>query len=141
MERPHLCPDETCNPLYCNYDRRNFDKGYSYFCWGKIKKEHVFVAGEVEHKNQFHQCIYTPLKGHIVFFITTDDAWTDFLGSCTVMDFEEELVCDECGPISRASSNLHAFPKEGTKLCSKCAVRLGKLTWHPEKKRYWYEST
>lgn len=133
--RPHLCPDETCIPIFCNYDRENFDKGYSYMCWGKMLKQHVFVAKEVKHENQFHQCIYTPLKGHIMFFITPDDAWVDFLGFAKVMDYADLLQCDECGPIHRSSEHLHHF-KDGPKLCSKCSVRLGKLTWHPKEKKY-----
>lgn len=133
--RPHLCPDISCEVVFCNYARENFDKGYSYFCWGKIKEPHVFVAKEVEHKNEFHQCIYTPLKGHIMFFITADDAWTDFLGSAKVMDVWEVLECDECGPISRSSNHLHIF-EDGSKLCCYCAVRTGKLKWYPKEKKY-----
>lgn len=131
-----MCPDQSCEPLFCNYSRETFDKGASYFCWGRIKEPHVFFAKETEHKNEYHQCIYTPIKGHIMFFITADDAWSDFLGSATVMDNWEPLKCDECGPISRKSGHLHIF-KDSSRLCSMCAVRLGKIKWHPEEKRYY----
>ena len=79
--RPHICPDETCEPLFSTYKRETFDKGESYLCWGRLKEPNTFLAKEVEHKNEYHRCIYTPLKGHIMFFMNIEDAWVDFEGT------------------------------------------------------------
>ncbi|MFQ6077172.1 MAG: hypothetical protein ACE5Z5_13750 [Candidatus Bathyarchaeia archaeon] len=134
--RPHLCPDESCEVLRTDYSREVFDKGASYTCFGKMRDPHIFVAKKTEHLNEYSFCYYTPLKGHVRFFINADDAWSDFLGFAAIMDHANPLSCDECGPINRSSNVLWHF-RDGSKLCSMCAVRLGKVRWHEKERRYY----
>ena len=134
--KPHLCPDKDCKRVWSNYSKDSFDRGASYTCWGKMTKPHLFIERETEHVNPYSYCVYTPLKGHIRFFVNSDDAWSDHIGSGAIMDDADQLVCDECGPMNRVGNTLHIFP-DGPKLCSKCSVRIGKLKWNEEEKRYW----
>lgn len=134
--RPHLCPDTNCKILHCTYDRKRFDEGASFICYGKILKPHIFLARTTEHVNEYSNCIYTPLKGLIRFFINRDDAWADFIGCGKVMDDATQLVCDECGPVSRRNTTVTTF-LDKSKLCNFCAVRLHKIEWHPDEKKYY----
>jgi hypothetical protein len=134
--RPHLCFDKDCKIIFNSYNKEYVEKGYSYFCFGKLKEPHKFTEKECVHVNDYCHCVYTPLKGVLRFFINEGDAWIYQLGMCGILNNAKPLVCDECGPVNRVSSTVIHFG-DGSKLCPECAVRLGKKAWHPEEKKYW----
>ena len=133
--RPAYCFDNTCTILWKNYDQEYHDKGYSYFCFGKLKTPHRFVEKECEHINNYCHCIYTPLKGALRFYISQDDAWIYQLGACHILNNAEPLFCDECGFIDRVANTV-IYYSNGDKLCPLCSLRLGKKKWDKETKKY-----
>ena len=133
--RPHLCLDNTCKIMWVSYDKKHHDKGWSYFCFGKLKEPHIFTEKECKHINEYCYCVYTPLKGVLRFFINENDAWIYQLGMCAIMSDSSPLICDECGLINRIGNTVIHFDDK-SKLCPLCALRLGKKTWDNEKKIY-----
>lgn len=77
--RPPLCPCPLyCTPL-CNQlegDRRlktgDLDEGYSGGCIGKSKSHSYVVNGQV-HENDLNCCIFSPIKGIILFRVCRKD--------------------------------------------------------------------
>ena len=136
--RPCLCFDKTCKILYNVYDEEYHNKGYSYFCFGKLKEPHVFMEKECKHINEYCYCVYTPLKGVLRFYINENDAWIYQLGMCAIMSDSSPLVCDECGNISRIGNTVICFDG-GVELCPLCAFRLGRTKWNSENKIYVYK--
>ena len=68
------------------------DNGGSYFCWGKLEKEHIYEAKETIHRNDYSMCICSPAKGIIRFFITANDVLIMKLGADTVLkDYRSSL--------------------------------------------------
>lgn len=135
--RPKTCFDPNCKILWSNYNKEAIEEGFSFDCFGKMQHPHLFTAEKCEHVNEYSHCIFTPLKGHIRFFINEDDAWAMYQGCARVMDDHSPWVCKECGPITRRGDTLIVFKKGEEEYCYRCAVRLGKITWHPEEKRYY----
>lgn len=134
-ERPRTCFDSKCKIMWCNYSAQHIEDGGSFQCFGKMEKPHMFTFEKTEHINEYSHCVFTPLKGHIRFFINENDAWTMFIGAGKVMDKQSPWVCKECGPTSRREGPLIVFEK-GEEYCYRCALRLGKITWDPNEKRY-----
>lgn len=133
--RPHLCFDDGCKILWASYDKEAVAKGWSYFCFGKLKEPHKFKEKECEHVNEYCYCAYTPLKGVLRFYINEGDAWIYQLGVCNILNDAKPLMCDECGFVNRIGSTVIHF-SDGKKLCPMCAVRLGYKKWDFEKKIY-----
>jgi len=112
-------------------------EGHSFSCFGKIKRPIKFIhgGGATEHLNDYSFCIYTPLKGIIRFFINADDAWADIIGLTKILDEVWPLKCKACGTSGRLGMRYTIIDKD--QYCVLCALRLGKIKWHPRSKRYY----
>ncbi len=120
-KRSHLCSDLSCKMIWTNYSRFEFDRGSSHLCFGILKKEHVFIEKQTEHKNNVSKCEYTPLKGMIKFFTVFDDLWLEVLGTMAVMDVLQPLHCDVCNKdIKRGLTGITVTGKNPKKRCAKC---------------------
>ena len=133
--RSKHCFDSECEILFNVYDEDSHNKGYSYFCFGKLKEPRIFTEKECEHINEYCHCVYTPLKGALRFYINKNDAWIYQLGVCQILNNAVLLYCDECGFIHRAETLLICH-NDGSKLCPLCSLRLGKKTWNDANKKY-----
>jgi len=120
IERPHWCFG-NCEVIFSRYSKEGFDKGASSFCYGKMAQEHKFIEKETEHINNFSHCLYTPLKGIIRFFLNEDDAYTEFLAVCAVLDKYKPHICKNCGPIPWRYGPIHVNTK-GEPFCGKCWI-------------------
>jgi len=135
LPRPKICPDKSCEVMFNDYLARNFKRGASFHCWGKMSKQIEFISGKTEHLNEYSHCVYTPLKGLIRFFVNADDAWTDIVGNSKLLDHAKPIKCKECGESSRLAARFLIFG-DGT-YCQLCAYRLNKIRYHGEERRYW----
>ncbi len=95
--RPKFCFDENCKVLLSTYDKDDFDKGISFFCFGKLKASHKFKEKETVHENNISHCYYTPLKGMIRFFMNTDDLWGEIQAKIRVLNKLLKFKCQVCG--------------------------------------------
>lgn len=100
-ERPPFCFDKSCQLLLSVYNKKSFDEGYSFFCFGKLAKTHVFKEREVLHENNISHCYYTPLKGMLRFFMNEDDLWGEAWAMIRVMNKLKEIKCGKCGGVVR----------------------------------------
>lgn len=83
MDRPDPCPEENCQCLdQTCYTKTIFKEGFSFFCVGKVIDEGriEFTEGNTLHDNQFHFCIWTPMKGWIKLLVNTHDLFLMQLG-------------------------------------------------------------
>jgi len=95
--RPPFCYDKDCHLIYTSYDPENFKRGFSFFCFGKLKKPHLFIEHEAKHLNDISHCYYTPLKGMIRFFVNIGDLWGEINAKLAVMNKLEPLGnCYKC---------------------------------------------
>lgn len=95
--RPIWCWDKSCKLIYTSFNLENFNKGYSCFCFGKLKKSHLFIEKEAKHKNELSHCYYTPLKGVVRFFVTIGDLWGEINAKLVVMNKLQPLgKCFKC---------------------------------------------
>lgn len=134
-KRPKLCPEKNCKPVWNKLDDEWWIKGGSGACVGILKDPVKFVYKEIVHVNDYCWCEFTPLKGVVKFMKNFDDAWGDFLMLTTIMDKLRPRYCKECGFISRKEDSIVYKLDEGD-YCQKCMVRLGKVEWLPDEKRY-----
>ncbi len=129
-ERPKLCPDDRCEPIFTDFDSAHFEKGYSFNCAGKLAEPHEFRWREITHRNTHSHCIYTPLKGMIRFLITPGDAWGYYVAMANLLKVAMPLQCSECGETDRIGQS---YQKIGHKsYCQRCCVRLGIWQWDGE---------
>ncbi len=98
--RPQFCFDETCKVLLSTYTQECFDKGESFFCFGKLKTSHKFKEKETTHENDTSHCYYTPLKGMLRFFMNTDDLWGEVQAKVRVLNKLVKVKCKICGELS-----------------------------------------
>ena len=133
-ERPELCPDNRCEPLFTDFDKGHFEKGYSFGCVGKLAEPHEFRWREITHRNTHSHCLYSPMKGLIRFLITPEDAWGDYVMMAQILKTAMPLQCDDCGETDRIGQSY--LKVGGKRYCNRCAVRLGILGWDGE--RYIY---
>lgn len=94
--RPPFCFDWSCRILVSTFDDDSFDKGHSFFCFGKLEKKQVFVDKETTHENDISHCYYTPLKGMIRFFMNTEDLWGEAQAKIRVLNKLVEVDCLKC---------------------------------------------
>jgi len=99
--RPPFCFDKSCQLLLSTYEEKSFDEGYSFFCFGKLKKPQVFKEKQALHENTLSYCYYTPLKGMIRFFMCEDDLWGEVWAMIRVMNKLKEIKCGKCGGVVR----------------------------------------
>jgi hypothetical protein len=97
ITRPKFCYDDECVVIYSTYREEDFRKGFSFFCFGRLKEPNVFKEKEVEHVNDLCHCYYTPLKGMIRFFVNTEDLWKEATSKLAVLNRLIEVKCDKCG--------------------------------------------
>jgi len=97
IKRPPFCFDKTNKVIYSTYDKEDFDKGWSFFCYGKLSKLHVFRERKVEHRNDMCHCYYTPLKGMIKFYINIEDILGETQAGIAVINRLSRPHCPECG--------------------------------------------
>lgn len=119
--RPIFCYDKNCKVIYSTFQQEHFDEGYSFFCYGKLKKPHLFIEREAKHFNQLSHCYYTPLKGMIRFFVTIGDLWGEINAKLVVMNKLQPLgKCYQCKKklYRRVESCVVLNCKR--KLCSQC---------------------
>lgn len=95
--RPPFCFDKTCQVLLSTYNEEDFDKGYSFFCFGKLKEGRTFKDKEAVHWNDISHCYYTPLKGMLRFFMNKDDLWGEAQAKLRVLNKLIEVKCPDCG--------------------------------------------
>lgn len=127
-ERPKLCPDSYCEPIFTTFDQEAFEKGYSFECVGKLAEPHEFKWRKVVHENSHSQCIYAPFKGVIRFLINPEDAWGTYVAMANLMKVARPRQCSECGETDRIGNS---YLKVGGKdYCMRCAVRLGIWQWN-----------
>jgi uncharacterized protein YwqG len=100
-ERPPFCFDKSCQLLLSVYDKKSFDEGYSFFCFGKLAKTQVFKEREILHENNISHCYYTPLKGMLRFFMNEDDLWGEAWAKVRVLNKLKEIKCGKCGGVVR----------------------------------------
>jgi len=111
IARPPFCYDKKCKVIYSTYKSEDFKDGYSFSCYGKLPKTHIFIEKKAKHINNFSCCIYTPLKGMIRFFMCEDDLWGEAQALIGVMNRIKKIKCPKCkGP----------SPKVITHTCFKC---------------------
>ncbi len=96
INRPIFCYDWSCKVLLSTFDEEDFDKGLSFFCFGKLEKTHFFTEKETTHTNDISHCYYTPLKGMIRFFMNTDDLWGESHAMIRVLNKLIEVDCLKC---------------------------------------------
>ena len=111
INRPPFCYDKECEVIYSTYKDEDFDKGFSFFCFGKLKEAHIFKEKKVEHVNDLSHCYYTPLKGMIRFFVNTEDLWKEATSKLAVLNKLVEVICEKCG------SKMY---KVATHVCFEC---------------------
>jgi len=119
--RPIFCYDKICEVIYSTFQQEHFDDGYSFFCYGKLKKPHLFIEKKAKHLNQLSHCYYTPLKGMIRFFVTIGDLWGEINAKLAVMNILQPLGrCFKCRRklYRRIESCVRISEKK--KLCSDC---------------------
>jgi ribosomal protein L37E len=97
ISRPPFCYDKECNVIYSTYKDEDFDKGFSFFCFGKLREAHIFKEKETEHINDLSHCYYTPLKGMIRFFVNAEDLWKEATSKLAVLNRLIEVKCERCG--------------------------------------------
>jgi ribosomal protein L37E len=97
LVRPRFCYDQGCNVIYSTWNEDNFAKGFSFFCFGKLKEVHTFREREILHENDLSHCYYTPLKGMIRFFCNTGDLWKEATSKLAVLNRLIDVRCDKCG--------------------------------------------
>ena len=96
ITRPFFCYDKKCKIFYSTYSKETFEKGFSFFCYGKLIKEHIFTEKEAVHKNNICHCYFTPLKGAIRYFMCEEDLWGEANALCYVMNKLINVKC-KCG--------------------------------------------
>lgn len=109
INRPPFCYDKNCKVLLSTYDDEIFNKGFSFFCFGKLKKAHIFKDKETTHWNDISHCYYTPLKGMIRFFMNTDDLWGEAHSKLIVLNKLIEVKCKKCGGIKKKVISHECF--------------------------------
>ena len=110
ITRPFFCYDKKCRVIYSSYSEESFKKGFSFFCYGKLPKAHVFVEKEATHKNNICHCYYTPLKGAIRFFVCEEDLWGEANAMCHVLDRLKKVKGD-CGHMQNRVIRYQCFKK------------------------------
>jgi len=97
ISRPPFCYDKECKVIYSSYNDKDFDEGFSFFCFGKLREVHIFKEKETEHINDLSHCYYTPLKGMIRFFVNAEDLWKEATSKLAVLNRLIEVKCERCG--------------------------------------------
>lgn len=147
--RPIGCPDpEGCkmihvSPMFTKEDQR---QGYSGSCYGYCGRQE-FQYKNVHHVNDISHCVFTPLKGVVRFFNNLNDFTNDIYDIKQIIHIlKYPRVCEECKDdghdskiigIIKDSSLPHDKVNDDNNriyLCVACAVRLGKIHFHPEAK-------
>lgn len=91
-KRMRCCPDTTCRQISLRGNDKYYDKGGSFFCFGKLSKESVLIFKEVEHKNSYSCCIGSPLKGVIRYLVNPNDALICEGGfHAILLDYQKDL--------------------------------------------------
>ena len=135
-ERPAVCLDSRCTPLYSHFEADMFEQGYSFDCVGRLEEPHEFRWRDVVHVNTHCHCIYTPLKGINKFLITVDDAFSTYSMMAHVLEDAKGLKCCECGSTSRIATS---YVRVDDKLyCNRCTVRLGIQRWDEDENVWVY---
>lgn len=72
MNKPWICPEPCCCPVYQAKDSDYSDitiseSGHSFLCLGRMRSFIEFSYNRVLHQNYLSTCMYTPLKGLIRF--------------------------------------------------------------------------
>lgn len=75
MDRPRLCPEPRCSPIFQWGDVSGQDAGESWMCFGRMPEEIVFTYAGNDHTNDLRSCHFTPLKGLIAYQENRDDWW------------------------------------------------------------------
>ena len=138
-KRPRLCVENECQPLCNMMDQTPDDyieKGGSGDCIGFLDPPVTFIYKETTHTNNLSHCVFTPLKGMIRYQINAGDAWRIYLLMAMLLDKDNPLVCDECGPKTRKFAETVVLYPDKTRLCRLCSLRLGKMEYLPDEKRY-----
>lgn len=113
--RPKFCFDKNCKVLLSTYSKGCFDKGESFFCFGKLKGCHQFKEKKTYHVNDISHCYYTPLKGMIRFFMNTDDLWGEAQAKIRVLNKLIHVKCKVCGERKNKVIRHVCFGCEGPK--------------------------
>ena len=121
MNRPTICFDKDCEIIITDFTEASFDQGFSFVCYGKMKKKHLFIERETKHENDISRCVYTPLKGMIRFFECFEDLCSDIALQIIVMDKLQPLICDVCKQtVKRSLEGLMTKQDNNIKKCLKC---------------------
>ncbi len=94
--RPFFCYDKKCKIIYSTYKEKTHKEGFSYFCYGKLPKMHVWVENKAKHENDVCHCYYTPLKGAIRYFMNLGDLWGEAWAMIAVMNRLIKPKCPKC---------------------------------------------
>jgi hypothetical protein len=113
-ERPKFCYDKDCTVVFSTYNEADFDKGFGFFCLGKLKEPKIFKEKSIEHVNGLSYCCYTPLKGMIRFFVNTDDLWKEATNMLAALNRLIEIKCPQC------NSKIYKVPYH---VCFECQAK------------------
>lgn len=86
VKRPYWCYDKSAKVVYSSFDKIQMIKGFSMFCYGKLKIARSDMFNKVDHANDICHCYYTPFKGAIRFFMNKDDLWGETIAIIAVMN-------------------------------------------------------
>lgn len=96
-ERPFFCYDKTAKILLSRFSQKEYERGFSGFCYGKMKKAKSFKEKEAEHVNDICHCYYTPLKGAIRYFVCAGDLWEEINAKIIVLNKVQPVgKCYKC---------------------------------------------
>ena len=96
VTRPFFCYDKKCKIIYSTFDKTAHNDGFSFFCYGKLLRPHVFVEKKTKHVNDICHCYYTPLKGAVRYFTCHGDLWGEANALCAVMNRLKKDKCAKC---------------------------------------------
>jgi hypothetical protein len=95
--RPFFCYDRRCKVIFSTYRKEDYERGFSFFCYGKLREKNVFTISEAVHENDMCHCYYTPLKGAIRWFVNEQDLWGELNAKIAVLNRIVKPKCQKCG--------------------------------------------
>jgi len=118
--RPFFCYDKTAKVLYSTFSKDTFKRGFSFFCYGKLKNLHIFKEKEAIHKNDICHCYYTPLKGAVRYFVCAGDLWGELNAKIYLLNKVDPVgECIKCQKKIRRHIRICLVTKKG-KICYEC---------------------
>lgn len=91
------CPETNCQ-LLCStcYNPWIFRDGGTFFCVGKVidTDKIRFIANKMDHHNNYHFCVWTPMKGWVKFMFNHYDLYLITMGINAILSDEGQPLID-----------------------------------------------